>query len=289
MNKVTERLYGLFSPDRIIDYIAGKLLPDVLVAAAVLVAFYLLWRILQRTLGIVLKRLKLDETANRFIYTVTKYIVVIIGIVSALSQLGINTTSLLTSLGVAGLTIGFAAKDALSNVISGIFIFWDRPFVIGDLVEISGEYGNVVEITMRSTRVVTVDGKMLAIPNAQVVNTIVASYTNFPTLRIDIAATIGTKEDLNRVREVLLSILENDERFLQKPVPRVVVTALNDYNVAVELQVWIHEEREHIPIRFELREKAFSALREANVEMPFKTIAVESQELAAVLAANAKR
>ena len=98
--------------------------------------------------------------------TAVKYTVLTVGVVSALGQVGINTGSLLASLGIAGLTIGFAARDALSNIISGIFIFWDRPFVIGDLIEVNSQYGRVDRITLRSTRVVTVDGRMLAIPNA---------------------------------------------------------------------------------------------------------------------------
>ncbi len=120
-----------------------------------------------------------------------KYVILSIALVSALNQVGVHTGSLLASLGVLGLTIGFAARDALSNVISGIFIFWDRPFVIGDLVEIEDKYGRVQAITMRSTRVVTPDGKMLAIPNNTIVNSTVASYTNFPHLRLDIAFGVG--------------------------------------------------------------------------------------------------
>jgi small conductance mechanosensitive channel len=83
----------------------------------------------------------------------------------------------LASLGIAGLTLGFAAKDTLSNVISGLFIFWDRPFVVGDLIEMDGKYGRVEDITLRSTRVVTPDGKMLAIPNSAIVNSSVWSRT----------------------------------------------------------------------------------------------------------------
>ena len=85
-------------------------------------------------------------------------------------------------------------------MISGLFIFWDRPFVIGDFVEVGGQYGRVESITMRSTRVVTSDGRMLAVPNSLVVNTTLASYTNFPHLRLDVSFTVGVTENLQRVR-----------------------------------------------------------------------------------------
>ena len=82
----------------------------------------------------------------------------------------VDTSAALASLGIAGLTIGFAARDALSNLISGILIFIDRPFVVGDLVEIEDHYGKVSAITLRSTRIITSDGKMLAVPNAEIIN-----------------------------------------------------------------------------------------------------------------------
>lgn len=198
---------------------------------------------------------------------------------TALGKVGINTASILTSLGVAGLTIGFAAKDALSNMISGIFIFWDRPFVIGDFVEVGGQYGRVESITMRSTRVVTPDGRMLAVPNSTVVNTTVASYTNFPHLRLDVAFTVGVTENLQRVRATALSVCQHNDQFMSEPVPTVVVTALNDYNVAMELRVWLDDEKQHVAVRHALREALFEALRSADIEMPFETLALAPIEL----------
>ncbi|MEQ9324936.1 MAG: mechanosensitive ion channel family protein, partial [Polyangiaceae bacterium] len=230
-----------------------------------------LWVVLKRALK-VLDRTELDETARAFIMQVVKYAVFTVGVVSALGQLGVNTASLLTSLGVAGLTLGFAARDTLSNLISGLFIFWDRPFVVNDLIELGGQYGRVMEITMRSTRVVTNDGRMLAIPNSQIVNSTVASYTNFPNLRVEVGFTVGVGEDLHRIRELLLDLVEGDERFLDEPAPSVVVTALNDYNCAMDFRVWLENEREHIPVRFEMRQKIFETLREAGVEMPYETL-----------------
>jgi small-conductance mechanosensitive channel len=127
-------------------------------------------------------------------------------------------------------------------------------------------------ITLRSTRVVTVDGKMLAIPNSTMVNTTVASYTNFPNLRLDVAVTSGVGERVDRVREFLLGLVREHPDFLADPPPRVVVTQLNDYNVALELRAWIKDERQHIPQRFALREAVFETLTEAGVDMPFETI-----------------
>lgn len=268
---IIEKLQEIFDPTTL-----GTQLADYasrfIVGLIVFLVSYLIWRIVRLLIRPGLERYGLDETSTGFVMTIVKYTILIIGAVNALATAGIDTAGILTSLGIAGLTIGFAARDAFSNVISGILIFLDRPFVVGDLVEIDEHYGTVHEITLRSTRIITSDGKMLAVPNADIINKTVASYTNFPHLRLDIEATVGVDEDLNHVREVLLAQVAGDAAFLAQPAPRVIVTQLNDYNVAVELQAWLEKERDHVEQRSALRERVFNALRAAGVDMPFETL-----------------
>ncbi|MDX1419516.1 MAG: mechanosensitive ion channel family protein [Rubricoccaceae bacterium] len=268
---IAARLRDAFDPE-VMGGALAAFVANLIVGLLTFAAFYLLWRLLDRGLRGLIRRSDVDATSASFLETALKYVVLVIGAVQALAVAGINTAAVIASLGLAGLTVGFAARDALSNLISGLLIFWDRPFVIGDLVEVEGDYGRVDRITLRSTRVVTVDGKMLAVPNSTIINTTVASYTNFPHLRLDIAVTVGVEEDLDRVRAVLLGLVADDPVFLPEPPPRMVVTALNDYNVEVQLQAWLSDEREHIPQRFALRERVFKALTAAGVEMPFETL-----------------
>lgn len=271
MQQVISELSKVFDPSRIAAALAA-LLPKLVVAGVILLAFYVLFRVVSSAAAFAMSRAKLDLTLQEFIQTMVRYTLLGIGLMMALSHVGIDTTSIIASLGVAGMTLGFAAKDTLSNVISGLFIFWDRPFVLGDLVEIGGAYGRVDSITLRSTRVVTPDGKMLAIPNSSVVNGTVASYTNFPRLRLDVEVTVAVTEDLDRVRRTLLDMVAANEGYLADPAPEVVVKALNDYNVLLEVRVWIQDEREHVPLRFQLRESIFRTLTEAGVEMPYETL-----------------
>ena len=268
---ILTRLHELFDPRDLGEQIADWL-SNLVVGLAVFLAFYLLWRILKLIMRRTLRKSKLDETSYSFVETAIRYTILIIGLVTALDSVGVNTGALLASLGIVGVTIGFAARDSLSNFISGIIIFIDRPFVIGDLVEIDDKYGRVSEITLRSTRVVTSDGRMLAVPNTEIVNKTVASYTNFPNLRLDIPVTIAVAEDIENTRQILLGLVAGDPEYLAEPAARVIVTALNDYNIALELQAWLKDERQHVEKRSELREKVFKALNGAGVEMPFETI-----------------
>jgi small conductance mechanosensitive channel len=271
LESILTRLQEIFNPRDLGEQIADGL-TNLAVGLAVLLAFYLFWRILMLVMRRTLRNSTLDKTTYSFVETAIKYTILTIGLVGTLDAVGINTGALLASLGIVGVTIGFAARDSLSNFISGIIIFIDRPFVLGDLVEIDDKYGRVNEITLRSTRIVTSDGKMLAVPNTEIVNKTVASYTNFPNLRLDIAVTISVDEDIEKTRQILLGLVDDDLEYLNDPAPRVIVTALNDYNIALELQAWLKDKRQHVEKRSELREKVFKALNTAGVEMPFETI-----------------
>ena len=268
---VAVRLKEIFDPHDLGARLADGL-TNLVVGLAVFLAFYLVWRILMLLMRRTLRNSTLDETTYSFVETAVKYTVLTIGLVVALDSVGINTGALLTSLGIVGVTIGFAARDSLSNFISGIIIFIDRPFVLGDLVEIDDKYGRVSEITLRSTRVVTSDGRMLAVPNTEIVNKTVASYTNFPTLRLEIGFTIAVKENIEKTRRILLELIDKHPEYMKDPAPRVIVTELNDYNIALELQAWLKDERQHVEKRYELRERVFNALNKAGIEMPFETI-----------------
>lgn len=270
MQDLLNQFKETFGPEALYTLIFAWV-PGLLAATVTVVLFYGIIYGITRALDKGFQRARLDPTAATFVRAVIRFVLTVIGLLTALGQLGIDTTSILTSLGVMGLTIGFAAQNTLSNVISGLFIFWDRPFVIGDLIEVDGEYGRVETITLRSTRLVTTDGRMLAIPNAVIANEKVASYTNFPNLRLEVEVTIGVNEPIGRVREILLGLCDQPQ-FLKTPAPAVVVKALNDYNTLVELRVWLDDEKAHVNERFTLRERVKDALDAAGVEMPFETI-----------------
>lgn len=252
---------------------------DLLAASLTMLVFWLGWKLVQLALVPLLDRSRLDTTSSHFVRTVVKYVILAIGAVAAVGELGVNTTSLVASLGVAGLTVGFAARDVLADVIAGLFIYWDRPFVIDDLVEIEDEYGRVDRITMRTTRVVTPDGRMLAIPNSQAVRSTVASYTNFPHLRVDVPLDVGPGEDLGRVRRLLLEMVRERDGVLEEPAPAVWVKRVGDYSLTVTLMAWIEDERGHLRERAEMRELAFETLRAAGVDMPHETLSLTPVEV----------
>ena len=278
LNSIASRLVEIFDPE-ILGATAADLLANLIIGVATFAAYYVLWWLLNTVARPIMRRARTDATTRDFVLTLLQFAVLALGVVNAMAAVGVNTASLIASLGIAGLTLGFAARDALSNLISGLLIFWDRPFVIGDLVEVGDSYGRVERITLRSTRVVTPDGRMLAIPNTEIINRTVASYTNFPHLRISVPIQVAVDSDIDRVREVLLELVREGDEFMTRPAPAVPVTALGDYNITMEMQAWVHDEREHASLRAELRERAYRALIEAGIDMPFETLKLEPIEL----------
>ena len=260
------QLQSVFSVDLLADLLSRFVLALVVFGLVMLV-----WMVINR-LAIHRLRRRVDGTTVAMLQTLTKTAFISVGLLAGLNAAGVQTGTLLASAGVLSLTVGFALKDTLSNIVSGFLIFMDRPFTIDDLVEIDGQYGRVDRITLRTTRIVTKDGRMLAVPNASVMNKTIASYTNFPHLRIDVQVTIAVTEDIQKVRSILLDLVRNDPSYLQEPVPRMVLVQINDYNVAVELQAWLNDERQHVEKRFALREAVFNALVAENIEMPLETI-----------------
>jgi len=270
LSEISTRLSEVFDPTTLGSLLASGII-NIIVILVVFFAFYLFWRVLHWGVQPVFGRSSMDETTTIFVNSLLKYGILIVGVVMALDTAGIKTSAVLASLGIVGLTIGFAARDSLSNLISGVIIFLDRPFVIGDLVEVDGQYGKVDRITLRSTRIITEGGKMLAVPNLDVVNKTVISYTNFPHIRIDLQVAVGVDENIEKARKLLLQ-LADERSVMTDPAPRVVVEELNDYNILLELQVWIENEREHISERYALRESIYNAFRDANIHMPYETI-----------------
>ncbi len=271
------RIEDVFSARRLIDWLSIAAL-NITLALCVIALFYLLWRLVSRLLFPRL-RLRTDLTTVAMLETMIKLLLLVTGAVVALSAVGVETAAVLTSLGLLSLALGFALRDTFANMISGFLIFVDRPFTIGDLVEIDGHYGRVDQISLRATRIVTADGRMLALPNSLVMTKVISSYTNSPHFRVDIAIAVGLKQDLDQVRAILLALVEGDPAYMKDPMPRVIVRNLDDYKVSLELQVWIKDEHSHLLQSFTLRENAFKALQAAKVEMPLETIQLATPQV----------
>jgi small conductance mechanosensitive channel len=239
------------------------------VAAMVLLVFAGIYWIMARGLKPIFDRSRLQEDAAQLLTVILRYVVLGFGVLLALGQLGFNVTGLLAGLGVAGLALGFAAKDTLANFIAGMTILWDRPFRVGDRVEIDGEFGQVKRITLRSTRIHTNQNVVVIIPNQSVVNNKIINHTMQASTRVDIQFGIAYKEDIDETRRTVLALTEGDERLRARPGPDVVVTEMAESSVNLALRFWLVNPHTEIPIEYEYIERIKKALDRAGIEIPF--------------------
>jgi len=248
----------------------GTLVATILEAMIYLVVLFVLYRLIDRFLQRILQHAGAVDAGVQGLLLKT-YRVVALTFIGAmvLSAVGVNMTALVAGLSIVGIAVGFAARDSLENFIAGVTILVDKPFKVGDYIVVEGHYGQVDEITLRSTRIRSVRNEVMVLPNTQMITTQVVNHTKQNTLRVDIDFGIAYKEYPEEAREVVLATLEGDDRILSTPDPTVVVTAMADSSVNMSLRFYLRDPSREVPIRWEYTEKVREALREADIEIPF--------------------
>jgi small conductance mechanosensitive channel len=258
---------------RLYEGLAGLLLefiPNLLTALFVFVLFYVAYRVIGTILERILTRSKRVEPVVRKLFTKTyRGVGLTFVALMVLAQFGINVTALLAGLSIIGIAVGFAARDTLENFISGITIFLDRPFRVSDNVEVDGVFGTVEEITLRSTRLRTLNSEIMVMPNVQMINQKLINHTMLGVLRVEISFGIAYKESPEHARTVLLELTKGDERLHPDFKPKVVVTEMGASSVDMKLYIFLKNPKLEVPVRFEYTEKIFEALRAAGIEIPF--------------------
>ena len=239
-------------------------------AVAFLVVAYVLYRVAYRLLNQFLERNRhIDTGLQRLLMQTYRVGAMLLIAVLVLDRLQFNVTALFAGLGIAGIAIGFAARDSLENFISGLTILMDRPFRVGDNVEVEGQFGTVRNITLRSTRIRTFNNEVLVMPNVQMITQKLMNHTMLSTLRVEIDFGIAYKERPGEARDVLLALTEGDERLHPDHPPSVVVTEMADSSVNMRLRLYLKNPKQEVPVRFDYTEKVREALREADIEIPF--------------------
>lgn len=180
-----------------------------------------------------------DETLASFAGNIMYGLAMAFIVIAALSQLGVDTTSLAAILAAAGLAIGLALQGSLSNFASGVMIILFRPFKIGDVVEIAGITGTVEEISIFTTSLTTGDNQQVIIPNGTVTSDNITNITAKPTRRIDLVIGVGYDDDLKKVKKVLTKIVEKHDLILKKPATKIAVSELADNSVNLVVRPWV--------------------------------------------------
>ena len=184
-----------------------------------------------------------DETLASVLRMVIYYGVIIICLIMILDDFGINTTGLLAILGAAGVAIGFALKDTLSNIASGIIILFLRPFRRGDFIEFGSVAGSVSEMGLFATILETADGVYIAAPNSSLWGVPLKNYSHNEKRRMDITVFISYSDSIDTAFQALTEIINAEYRFLKDPPAQVMVQSLGDSGIGITLRAWVQGDK----------------------------------------------
>lgn len=201
---------------------------------------------------------------RRFLY----YGISILFLIAALHQLGFNLGVLLGAAGVLSVAIGFASQTSASNLISGLFLIAEKPFAIGDVIQIGGTTGEVLAIDLLSVKLRTFDNRFVRIPNENVIKSEVATLTRFPIRRIDLQIGVAYRESLERVRDVLLSVADRNLLCLDEPKPLFLVQGFGDSSINLQFSVWATQQN-FILLKTAIQIEIKQRFDEEGIEIPF--------------------
>jgi small conductance mechanosensitive channel len=210
----------------------------------------------------------LDQTLKLFLTRLLWWIIIIFVLVAVLNQFGVQTTSIIAVLGAAGLAIGLALQGTLANVAAGVMLLILRPFNVGDYVDAGGDAGTVVEIGLFNTELKTIDGLCRLIPNSKIWTNTITNFTRNPSRRADVPVGISYGDDINAAENVLMDLMTGDDRILVDPAPQVMVTALADSAVILNMRCWTKVD-DYWPTVFNLNKMAKMKLEAAGFTIPF--------------------
>jgi MscS family membrane protein len=202
---------------------------------------------------------------------VARILILVGAVFLLLSFWKINITPLLASAGIAGIAVALAAKETLSNFFGGVSVFLDQPFRTGDYIILdSGERGEVVDIGLRSTRVMTRDDVQISIPNAIIANTkVINESAPEPRFRVRIKVGVAYGTDVDKLEEILLSIARNNPLVVSHPEPRVRFRLFGDSSLDFELLCWAHRPHDKGVLVHELNKEIYKSLDKAGITIPF--------------------
>ena len=209
-----------------------------LAALAIFVVGRWLARRLSTGLDRVMGRAGVDATLGGFLRNIAYAIMLVLVIMTALTAIGIPTTSMFAVLGAAGLAVGLALKDSLSNIASGVMLIVLRPFRAGDHVVAAGQEGTVLEIRVFQTRLRAFDHRVVILPNSQITTAPIINYSALPQRRFEVSVGVGYDDDLQQARAVLLQIAHDEALVLDEPEPVVRVVNLGESSVDLVLHAF---------------------------------------------------
>lgn len=210
----------------------------------------------------------IEATLKNFLSNLISMTLMVLVALTAINALGVPTTSFLAIVGAAGLAIGLALKDSLSNFSSGVMLVFFRPFKVGDYVEAGGVSGTVNMIRIFHTVIKTPDNRVITVPNSLIYGDAITNYSAESMRRIDLVIGISYDDDVERAKALIKDVLDAEERILEEPAPTIMTLELGDSSVNIAVRPWVATSN-FWPVRGALLERIKRALEDDGLSIPY--------------------
>ena len=214
-----------------------------------------------------------DEMLQSFVRSISYFLLLLIVVIASLSQLGINTSSLVALIGAAGLAIGLSLQNSLQNFAAGVMLLIFKPFKKGDFIETSGISGTVTQMGLVVLELRTGDNKTVLVPNSNVFSSTITNYSANETRRVDFIFDISYDDDIAQAKEIIREILEKDNRVLKEPKPVIAVSTLASSSVQIIARPWVNTPNYHA-VYWQVTENVKIAFDKAGISIPFNQLDV---------------
>jgi small-conductance mechanosensitive channel len=244
----------------------------VLRVLSVLVAGFVLLKIINFSVGKITKKRFSQQTAmlvRKGIFYTGAFIILI----TALRLAGFKLTALLGAAGIAGIAIGFASQTSISNIISGLFLISEKPFAVNDVIKVGDTMGIVLSIDLLSIKIRTYDNLYIRIPNEKIIKEELTNVTRFPIRRLNIDISVAYKEDLAKVKAILLELARKNPFCLDNPEPFFVIKEFGNSGIDLQLGVWFSK-TDYVAVKNSIMQEIKERFDAEGIEIPFPHISV---------------
>ena len=226
----------------------------------------------------ILTKSNINETLVNFLGNVIYGLLLVVVVLAALSNLGVETTSFVAILGAVGLAVGLAFQSTLSNISAGVMIVIFRPFSIGNFIEAGGVAGTVEELNLFNTVFKTADNKVIIVSNSNIIGGNITNYSLKETRRVDFVFGIGYDDDLKLAKQTLQDIMNKDSRILKDPAPFVAVGELADSSVNFTVRVWV-KSAAYWAVHFDTIEEVKLTFDKQGISIPYPQLDVHTDKV----------
>lgn len=237
---------------------------------AILILFFgrLAVRAVVHLLQTMLRRTNQEDMLIDFVKSVSRSLLMLVVLIAALSQLGVDTTSLVALIGAAGLAIGLSLQDSLKNFASGILLLVFKPFTVGHYIDAAGNSGTVDRIGIFTTTLTTIDNKIIIVPNSNIYQDSIINYSAMEQRRIDMVFGIGYESDLKQAKAILQRLVDQEPRILAEPEPVVALSELADSSVNFIVRPWVKRDH-YFPVLWNFTEQVKLAFDAEGISIPY--------------------